>query len=95
VTPVGAQSKAVAFDTYYPYPVFNPNVINSGPGEYGFITGDPDQAFPDAQDLEYPNQADSALTSRRSSWPAISSPRATEAIHFRRRRAPAAALESR
>ncbi len=47
-----ARSGNIAFDTYDPYPVTNPNVAGSGPLEFGFITADPLSAYPNYQGFE-------------------------------------------
>ncbi len=41
ITPAGGTSTEVAFGAFYPHPQPSSLYVNSGPGEYGFITGDP------------------------------------------------------
>ncbi|MGA3171260.1 MAG: hypothetical protein ABSE62_09610 [Chthoniobacteraceae bacterium] len=42
-----ARSQYVAFGVYEPHPAFSSVYPGSGPGEFGFITANPDAAYPD------------------------------------------------
>jgi hypothetical protein len=46
ITPAAGTGTEVAFDSYVPHPVALPTVANSGPGAFGFLTGNPLQTFP-------------------------------------------------
>jgi hypothetical protein len=45
ITPLNRNINNVAFDAYYPAPALNAGISGSGPGEFGFITGDPLQDY--------------------------------------------------
>jgi hypothetical protein len=49
IAPAAQNTANVAFGSYVPHPAPSTNVANSGPAEYGFITGNPVEAYPDLQ----------------------------------------------